>query len=94
VTAVAGEVAYARTIPDPTGSAGSVSIGTEHSLTVGFAQEWLAWHDRQKAEREANFRSAQIFWTRFGSVGSGDRLDADCVAEMVTLRSRSSPSAP
>jgi hypothetical protein len=45
------------------GSAGSVAIGTEVSMTIGFAQEWLAWHDRQKTEREANFRRRQIFWT-------------------------------
>jgi hypothetical protein len=30
------------------GSGGSVAIGTMQ-MTIGFAQEWLPWHDRQKA---------------------------------------------
>jgi hypothetical protein len=31
------------------GPAGSVAIGTEVGMTRGFAEEWLAWRDRQKA---------------------------------------------
>lgn len=30
------------------GPAGSVAIGTEVSMTRGFAEEWLAWRDHQK----------------------------------------------
>jgi hypothetical protein len=48
----------------------SVAIGTEISMTVGFAQEWLAWHDRQKIRREAEFRSNQIFWTRWAAIAA------------------------
>ena len=49
-------------LPFGMGSAASIPLGTTH-ITVGFAQEWLAWHDRQKAEREALFRRKQIFGT-------------------------------
>jgi hypothetical protein len=52
------------------GSGGSIAIGTEISLTIGFAQEWLAWHDRQKTEREAKFRRNQIFWTRWAALAA------------------------
>jgi hypothetical protein len=57
----------ARLAQSNAGSAGSIAIGTEPSLTIGFAQEWLAWHDRQKADREANFRGTQIYWTRWAA---------------------------
>jgi hypothetical protein len=52
------------------GSRGAVSIGAE-TITIGFAQEWLAWHDRRKIERETDFRSHQIFWTRFAALSAG-----------------------
>jgi len=35
------------------GSAGSVAIGELRALTIGFAQEWLAWHDRKREAAEA-----------------------------------------
>ena len=72
------------------GSAGSIAIGTEQSLTIGFAQEWLVWHDRQKAEREAEFRRTQILLDPLGGAGRergsarcGGRLGTDNMAEMV-----------
>ena len=40
------------------GPGGSVAIDNEISITIGFVQEWLAWHDRQKAERENSIRRA------------------------------------
>ena len=49
------------------GSHGAISIGTGQTITIGFAQEWLAWHDRRKIEREAEFRNRQIFWTRWAA---------------------------
>jgi hypothetical protein len=52
------------------GAPGSIAIGTEVSLTIGFAQEWPAWHDRQNSERETNFRHAQIFWTRWAALAA------------------------
>jgi hypothetical protein len=60
----------ARLAQTDAGFAGSISIGTEQSLTIGFAQEWLAWHDRQKAKREAKFRRGQIFWTRWAALAA------------------------
>src|SRR6266849_4306333 len=33
-----------------TGSASAISIGGE-GITRGFAEEWIAWHDRRKSER-------------------------------------------
>ena len=33
-------------------------------IVIGFAQHWLAWHDRQRAERESSLRRWQIFWSR------------------------------
>ena len=34
-------------------------------MTIGFAQEWLASHDRRLNNREINFRQTQIFWSRW-----------------------------
>ena len=41
------------------GSRGAIRIG-EASMTIGFARDWLAWHDQQKAVREARFRRLQF----------------------------------
>jgi hypothetical protein len=60
----------ARLAQTDAGSGGSISIGTENSLTIGFAQEWLAWHDRQKSAREMRFRGSQIFWTRWAALAA------------------------
>jgi hypothetical protein len=52
------------------GPGAAVPIGTVQHMTVGFAQQWLAWHDKQKAECEADFRSRQIFWTRTAALAA------------------------
>jgi hypothetical protein len=44
-------------------------IGSQ-MITIGFAQQWLAWHDRQRAEREASFRGWQIFWSRWTALAA------------------------
>jgi hypothetical protein len=41
------------------GSRGAIRIG-EVSMTIGFARDWLAWHDQQKVVREAGFRRWQF----------------------------------
>jgi hypothetical protein len=41
------------------GSRGAIQIG-DMSMTIGFARDWLAWHDQQKAVREARFRRWQF----------------------------------
>src|SRR5262245_51477208 len=74
----------ARLAQSDAGSGGSISIGTEVSLTIGFAQEWLAWHDRQKAEREAKFRGAQIFWTRWAALAASAAALAAAVGWTLT----------
>ena len=49
-----------RAILDQTaGSRGAIPIG-KVSMTIGFARDWLAWHDQQKALREAKFRRWQF----------------------------------
>jgi hypothetical protein len=50
-----------------TGSPAAISIGTEQAMTVGFVQEWLAWHDSKKAAQERKFRAAQVFATRWAA---------------------------
>jgi hypothetical protein len=51
----------------PTGARSSISIG-EVSMAKGYAERWLAWHDRKKSERESAFRANQIFWTRWAAI--------------------------
>jgi hypothetical protein len=41
------------------GSRGAIPIA-KVSMTIGFARDWLAWHDQQKAVREAKFRRWQF----------------------------------
>src|SRR5258705_13948826 len=52
----------ARLAQTDAGSAGDIKIG-QTKLTIGFAQEWLAWHDHQNHER-------QIFWTRLAAISA------------------------
>jgi hypothetical protein len=51
-------------------SAGAIGIGAVPVMTIGFAQEWLAWHDRQKAAGEAARHERQIFWTRLAAISA------------------------
>ena len=51
------------------GSAGAILIGSA-MIVIGFAQHWLPWHDRQRAEREASFRRSQIFWSRWTALAA------------------------
>ena len=41
------------------GSRGAIQIG-DTSMTIGFARDWLAWHDQQKTVRETRFRRWQL----------------------------------
>lgn len=38
----------ARLAQTDAGSAGAIAIGSVNVMTIGFAQEWLAWHDRRR----------------------------------------------
>ena len=44
--------------------AGLIAIG-KVSMTIGFARDWLAWHDQQKTVREAKFRRWQFIASAF-----------------------------
>jgi IstB-like ATP binding protein len=52
------------------GSAGAIAIGSETMMTKGFAEEWLAWKDQRKAEREDRFRQMRVFWTRWAALAA------------------------
>jgi hypothetical protein len=52
------------------GSAGSIAIGAEANITVGFAQEWLAWRDRVKSDEQTARLDRQIFWTRTAAIAA------------------------
>jgi hypothetical protein len=69
----------------PAGSGAVISIGTEIGMTVGFAQEWLAWHDRRKAERETHFRQAQIHWTRWAAMAASIAAAAAVIGWILTI---------
>ena len=64
------------------GSRADIAVGAVQ-MTKGFAQEWLAWQDREKAKRESTFRTAQTFWYALGrawlrpSLRSLPRSDGD-----------------
>jgi hypothetical protein len=59
----------ARLAQNNAGSGGAIAIGAIQ-MTIGFAQEWLAWHDRQKAANEAARHERQIFWTRLAALSA------------------------
>jgi hypothetical protein len=52
-----------------TGSRSDITIGTTQ-MVKGFAQEWLAWHDREKSNQETTFRKRQIFWARWTAISA------------------------
>ena len=52
------------------GSGAAIALGSETTLTVGFAQEWLSWHDRLKSERDVARHERQIFWTRTAAIAA------------------------
>jgi hypothetical protein len=74
----------ARLAQTDAGSAGSLAIGATQ-ITIGFAQEWLAWHDRQKDACEAVFRRRQIFWTRWAALAASCAAAAAIVGWIVTI---------
>jgi hypothetical protein len=63
---------------DVHGSGAAVGIGTE-IITKGFAQEWLAWQDRQKLQQEADFRYNQIYWIRWAAIAASVAAGASVI---------------
>jgi hypothetical protein len=66
------------------GSRASITIGA-HQMTKGFAQEWLAWHDAQKAQRENTFRTNQIYWTRWAALAASGAVLVAVIGWIVTI---------
>lgn len=64
------ESVRARLAQKDAGSAGAIAIGTETHLTIGFAQEWLAWRDRLKSQRDIERHERQIWWTRTAALAA------------------------
>jgi hypothetical protein len=57
-------------------------------IVIGFAQHWLAWHDRQRAECEASFRRNQIFWSRWTALAATATALVAAIGWIVTLALR------
>jgi hypothetical protein len=60
----------ARLAQTDAGSGGAITIGNIQYLTIGFAQEWLAWHDRRREALEARRHNREVFWTRFAALAA------------------------
>ncbi len=75
----------ARLAHTMSGSAGSIAIGTETSITIGFVQEWLAWHDARKLAQETRFRRAQVWWTRWAAIAASIAAGAAAIGWAWTL---------
>jgi hypothetical protein len=59
----------ARLAQTNSGSRGEISIGAS-GMTIGFAQEWLAWHDAERTADEKARHERQIFWTRLAAISA------------------------
>jgi len=57
----------ARLAQTDAGSPGAIAIGSIQHMTIGFAQEWLAWHDQKREALEAQRHKQNVFWTRFAA---------------------------
>jgi hypothetical protein len=66
------------------GSRAEITIGAE-AMTKGFAQEWLAWCDAEKAQRENTFRAGQIYWTRWAALAATGAALAAVVGWFFTI---------
>jgi hypothetical protein len=69
-------------------SRGAISVGIVRVMTIGFAQEWLAWNDKRKSEREAGFRASQIYWTRWAAISASCAVAVGVVGWAVTIALR------
>jgi hypothetical protein len=68
------------------GSGGSIKgVGTELSITKGFAEEWLQWKANRRERREGDARNRQIFWTRWAAIAATVAATAAAVGWLLTL---------
>jgi hypothetical protein len=65
-------------------SVSAMAFGAENAITRGFAEEWLAWHEAQKAEREQAFRSSQLFATRWAAAAASIAAIAAVIGWVLT----------
>jgi hypothetical protein len=53
------------------GSSGAaISIGSVPVMTLGFAQEWLAWHDQKREVVEEQRHNLDVYRTRLAALGA------------------------
>ncbi len=67
------------------GPGAAIPIGMTTHMSIGFAEQWLAWHDRQKSERENAFKAKQIFWTRFAALSAATAATAAVTGWILTI---------
>lgn len=67
---VGAENVRARLAQADFGSAGAMAIGTEHTMTKGYAEEWLAHHDAQVREADERHRAFVAKWTKAAAIGA------------------------
>jgi hypothetical protein len=70
------------------GPGAAIPIGMVQNMSIGFAEHWLAWHDRQKSERESTFRARQIFWTRFAAIAAAFAATAGVMGWIWTVATK------
>ena len=69
---------------DVHGSGAALGIGTE-IMIKGFAQEWLAWQDRQESLKEIAFRENLVHWTRWAAIAATTAVAVSTVGWLVAL---------
>ena|SRR5215471_3462300 len=75
----------ARLAQESASSHAAMNISTIPIMTKGFAEEWLAWRDQQATKREAEFRTRQIFWTRFAALAASVAASAAVIGWIITI---------
>jgi hypothetical protein len=56
----------------------------EVSMTTGFVEDYLTWHDQRKAEREESFRRSQLYWQRWTALAVTAAAAVAAIGWMVT----------
>lgn len=72
------------------GSGGSVPIGATQ-MTIGFAQEWLAWYDQKREALEAQRHNREVFWTRFAALAATVAAAAAVFGVLWTIFHKAAP---
>jgi hypothetical protein len=81
----------ARLAQTDAGSAGAIAIGSIPYLTIGFAQEWLAWHDQKREALEARRHNREVFWTRFAALAATVAAAAAVFGVLWTIFHKAAP---